>query len=107
MNLNISYDSNTQANAPAAFFSAVNYVATLFDNTFTTNATVNIELGYGNFPLNNSLVSPLGESEQSSVQTVGYTQARQQLMAQGAPGAGTLPATAPISGNLVMGTAQE
>jgi hypothetical protein len=26
MNLNISYDSNTQSSAPSAFFGAVNYV---------------------------------------------------------------------------------
>jgi hypothetical protein len=56
MNLNISYDSNTLNNAPAAFFSAVNYVRDLFDSLFTNNVTLNVELGYGIFPLDGSIV---------------------------------------------------
>ena len=55
MNLNISYGSTS--GAPAAFFSAVNYVVGLFDATFTNNATVNIEIGYGAFPFDGSTVS--------------------------------------------------
>ena len=39
MNLNISYDPNTLNNAPAAFFSAVNYVRNLFGPLFTNNVT--------------------------------------------------------------------
>ena len=58
MNLNISYGSTS--GAPAAFFSAVNYVVGLFDATFTNNATVNIEIGYGAFPFDGSTVPPLG-----------------------------------------------
>ena len=54
MNLNISYGSTS--GAPAAFFSAVNYVVGLFDATFTNNATVNIEIGYGTFPSDGSTV---------------------------------------------------
>lgn len=54
MNLNISYGSTS--GAPAAFFSAVNYVVGLFDATFTNNATVNIEIGYGAFPFDGSTV---------------------------------------------------
>ena len=56
MNLNISYDAATQGSAPSAFFSAVNYVVGLFDATFTNNATVNIEIGYGAFPFDGSTV---------------------------------------------------
>ena len=41
MNLNISYSSNTLTNAPAAFFSAVNYVVNAFDSLFTNAVTVN------------------------------------------------------------------
>ena len=55
MNLNISYGSTS--GAPAAFSSAVNYVVGLFDATFTNNATVNIEIGYGAFPFDGSTVS--------------------------------------------------
>ena len=61
MNLNISYDSNTLNNAPAAFFNAVNYVSNLFDSLFTNNVTVNVEIGYGTFPRDNSIVPALGE----------------------------------------------
>jgi hypothetical protein len=107
MNLNISYDSNTLNNAPAAFFSAVNYVRDLLDGLFTNNVTVNVELGYGRFPLDNSIVPALGESEQNHVISVGYSQASQHLVNEGAPGSGTLSATSPISGLLLMGSAQE
>ena len=107
MNLNISYDSNTLNNAPAAFFDAVNYVSNLFDSLFTNNVTVNVEIGYGRFPLDGSIVPALGESEQNHVTSVGYSQALQHLANQGAPGSGTLSALSPISGVLLMGSAQE
>ena len=67
MNLNVSYDSATQGSAPSSFFSAVNYVVGLFDATFTNNATVNIEIGYGIFPSDGSTVPPLGESKQPNM----------------------------------------
>src|SRR5947207_12131703 len=54
MNLNISYSSNTLTNAPAAFFSAVNYVVNAFDSLFTNAVTVNVQIGYGTFPLDRS-----------------------------------------------------
>ena len=68
MNLDISYDAATQGSAPSAFFSAVNYVVGLFDATFTNNATVNIEIGYGAFPFDGSTVPPLAESAGSQRQ---------------------------------------
>jgi len=107
MNLNISYSSNTLTNAPAAFFSAVNYVREIFDSLFTNNVTVNVEIGYGRFPLDNSIVPALGESEQNHVTSVGYSQVVQDLVNQGAPGSGILSASSPISGVLIMGSAQE
>ncbi len=107
MNLNISYDPNTLNNAPATFFSAVNYVRNFFDSLFTNNVIVNVEIGYGTFPLDNSIVPALGESEQNHVTSVGYSQIVQDLVHQGAPGSGTLSASSPISGVLIMGSAQE
>ena len=107
MNLNISYDSNTLKSAPSAFFTAVNYAVNLLDATFTNNATVNIEIGYGNFPYDNSVVPALGESIQNNLAYASYAQAVQQLTNQGAPGFNTLPINAPIGGSLVMGSAQE
>jgi len=107
MQLNISYDANTLATAPSGFFSAVNYVVSLFDATFTNNAIVNIEVGYGNFPKDNSPVTPLGESEQSSAVFAGYSQVRQILVNEGAAGSNTLPLSSPLSSGLVLGSAQE
>src|ERR1051325_6889372 len=107
MNLNISYDANTLGNAPSAFFTDVNYVVNLFDTTFTNNATVNIEIGYGNFPYDNSAVPALGESLQNNLVYANYGQTLQQLTNEGAPGVNTLPGTAPISGSLVMASAEQ
>src|SRR3954449_10323566 len=107
MNLNITYDANTLRNAPSAFFAAVNYVVNLFDSTFTNNATVNIEIGYGNFHYDNSVVSALGESQQNNLAYASYSQSFQQLTNQGAPGSSTLPSAAPIGGSLAMASAQE
>src|SRR5207248_139793 len=107
MNLNISYSSNTLTTAPAAFFSAVNYVVNAFDSLFTNNVTVNVQIGYGTFPLDNSIVPALGESEQNHVTAIGYTQVVQHLLNEAAPGSGTLSASSPISGVLLMGSAEE
>ena len=107
LNLNVSYDSNTLNNAPAAFFNAVNYVSNLFDSLFNKHVLVNVEIGYGTFPLDNSMVPALRESEQNHVTSVGYSQVVQHLVNQGAPGSGTLSASSPVSGVLLMGSAQE
>src|SRR6266852_6289548 len=56
MQINVTYDSNTLASAPSAFFATVNFVVNLFDTTFTNTATINIEVGYGKFPLDGSTV---------------------------------------------------
>src|SRR5205814_9016496 len=107
MNLTISYDANTLSTAPSGFFSAVNYVVNLFDAAFTANVTVNLQIGYGNFPYDNSVVPALGESMQNNLAFVSYGQAGRQLASEGAPGSSILPSTAPLSGSLVMGSAQE
>ena len=107
MNLNVSYDPNTLNNAPAAFFSAINYVRNFFDSLFTNNVTVNVEIGYGTFPLDNSIVPALGESEQNHVTSLGYSELVQHLVNEGAPGSGTLSASSPISGVLLTGSAEE
>jgi Ca2+-binding RTX toxin-like protein len=106
MNLEISYTAHAQSTAPAAFFNAVNYVVNLFDATFTNNATVNIQVGYGDFPLGGT-VPPLGESEQATPARGNYSQVRNALIAEGAAGSATLPVNSPISGSLELPTAQE
>src|SRR6266705_127075 len=108
MKLNVTYDSNALATAPAAFFSAVDYVVTLFNTIFTNTATVNIEVGYGDFPYDGSqLTSYLGLNQQNNVVSANYSEARQALIDEGAPGASTLPSTSPFRGQLEMGSAQE
>ena len=107
MDLNITYDANTLKSAPSAFFSAVNDVVSLFDATFTNSVTVNIEIGYGTFPFDNSAVPALSESRQNGVVSANYAQIKQALINEGAPGATILPALAPLTGNLETGSAQE
>ena len=98
----VTYDQNTLNTAPSGFFSAVNYVVSLFDVTFTNNVTVNIKIGYGTFPYDNSSVPALGESEQNGLVWGDYLQVRQALINEGAPGSSTLPASSPLRGNLAI-----
>jgi len=107
MNLNITYDTETLNSAPSAFFSTLNYVASLFDSTFTNNTTVNIEIGYGHFPYDNSVAPALGESAQNNLTWGNYSQVRQALVNLGAPGANTLPSSSPLGGGLVIDSAEE
>ncbi|MGE5271792.1 MAG: NF038122 family metalloprotease [Thiohalocapsa sp.] len=107
MNIKVTYDANTFATAPAAFYSAVDYVVNLLDSTFTNPATVNIEVGYGQFPLDGSTVTALGESQQNNVVAVDYGKVRNILVGGGAAGSSTLPTFAPLSGELLVGSAQE
>jgi hypothetical protein len=108
MQLNVTYDANTLATAPSEFFTAVNYVVALFDATFTNTATVSVEVGYGDFPFDGSpLTSDLGESQQNHIVSAGYSQVRQALVDENAPGASTLPSSSPISGTLQLGSAEE
>src|SRR5712691_8123489 len=107
MQINVTYDSNTLATAPSAFFAAVNFVVNLFDTTFTNTATINIEVGYGKFPLDGSTVAPLGESEQNNDVFADYSLVKNTLVSEGAPGANTLPSSSPISSQLVLGSAAE
>jgi hypothetical protein len=107
MNLNITYDPNTPSTAPAAFFTAVNHVVNLYDTTFTNNVTVNIEVGYGDLPSDKSVVPPLGESNYYFDYGLSYSQVRQILLNESAPGSSTLPSTAPLAGSLTINTAEE
>ncbi len=108
MNLNVTYDANTLATAPADFYAATNYVVNLFDSTFTNNANISIEIGYGDFPYDGSqLTSDLGESQQNNIVSASYSEVTQALVNEGAPGASTLPSNSPINGTLELGSAQE
>src|SRR5439155_17750696 len=108
MQLNVTYDANTLATAPSGFFSAVNAVVALFHAIFTNNASINIVVGYGDFPYDGSLLtSDLGVSQQNNVVSGNYAQVTQLLAGEGAAGASTLPSSSPISGTLELGSAQQ
>jgi hypothetical protein len=47
-------------NAPAGFSAAVDYVVNLFDNLYTANVTVYINVDYGQIDSTNATVPPLG-----------------------------------------------
>jgi hypothetical protein len=105
MNLNITYDQVTLNTAPSTFFTAVNYVVNLFDSTFTNNVTINIKIGYGELPYDNSVMPPLGKSV-CIFSNPTYLQVRQILTNEAAAGSDTLPLVPPITGNLTLTTAQ-
>ena len=87
--------------APAAFYTAVDYVVNYYDSLFTNNVTITINVGYGQIlnPFSDkpeSLSSgDLGESYQSDLTTQGYMQTVSALQNENAPGSSTLPANAP------------
>jgi autotransporter passenger strand-loop-strand repeat protein len=110
LSINISYDSSVSS-APSGFIAAINYVVALYEKDFSNAATINIDAGYGeisapnaNTPLDSG---NLGQSYFYYGPTVSYAQARQALIAEGAPGADTLPATNPFDSPVYMVTAQE
>lgn len=105
MQIKVTYDANTLANAPAAFYTAVDYVVNLFDTSFSNPATINIEVGYGDFPLDGSTVAPLGESEQNTLSSADYATVKNLLAGENTAGSLTLPSSSPLSGGLVIDSA--
>lgn len=108
MNLVVNFDQNTST-LPSGFVSAVNYVVDLFDATFTANVTVTIDVGYGEVDGQRLPRGALGESQENGLTQVSYSAVRNALIAQGAPGAATLPTSPPpgAPSRLLMGTAEE
>ena len=102
--LNVTFDQSVNS-APSGFVSAVNYVVSYFDSLFTTTATININVGYGEV---NGTALPggyLGESETNYFGET-YNAVKSALLAQNAPGASTLPTTSPAAGTLYVGSAE-
>ena len=102
--LNVTFDQSVNS-APSGFVSAVNYVVSYFDSLFTTTATININVGYGEV---NGTAMPggyLGESETNYFGET-YNAVKSALLAQNAPGASTLPTTSPAAGTLYLGSAE-
>ena len=61
MNLILDYDASCDA-APAAFERVLNHVALIFDDTFTTDATVTVAVGFGEIDGQPLEAFALGES---------------------------------------------
>src|SRR5580704_8036201 len=62
MQIDITWDAST-SRAPAAFTAAINYVVQFFDQEFTNNITVNIDVGWGEIDGQRLESDALGESE--------------------------------------------
>jgi hypothetical protein len=94
-------------NAPAGFDAAVKYVTNLYDNLFSANVTLYINVDYGLVNSNNQAVPPLGESTFNEYD-FSYDTVRQALINVDAPGSDTLPTTDPFpNATLWRTTAQE
>jgi hypothetical protein len=85
--------------APAAFYTAVDYVVNLFDNLFSNKATININVGYGSILTDGqtqSLGGAFGASYNYGQTIESYSKVAAALKAENAPGASTLPANMPF-----------
>jgi hypothetical protein len=93
MQIDITYLQNTSS-LPTGFVTAVNYVVNTLDSLFTNNITLNIDVSYENLGS-----GVLGESEAAQQISASYSSVKAALVAEGAPGSSTLPASSPYSTN--------
>src|SRR5262249_13609761 len=94
-------------NAPTGFDAAVKYVTNLYDNLFTANVTVYINVDYGIIDSTNQAVPPLGRSNWNLNQ-FSYSTVRQALIHMGAAGSHTPPTTSLFpNATLWLTTAQQ
>lgn len=105
MQINVSYDQNPNT-LPTGFVNAVNYVVNYLDTTFVANVTITLHVGYGEVAGTALSSGTLGESYVDNYVSASYSSVRNALLAQGAPGASTLPATSPLQGTLYMSPAE-
>ena len=96
MNLNLIYDSSTSS-APAGFLTAMNYVVSWLDSTFTNPVTVNINVGWGEVHGQALVPGALGESITSSSQLYSYSQILNALIANNAKSATDITADASLA----------
>src|ERR1019366_3521062 len=104
MQINVTLDQSV-GSSPTGFVSAVNYVVNYFDTLFTNNATININVGYGEVD-----GSALGSSALGSSITnyfgASYSSIKSALVAENAPGSSTLPSSSPLAGSPVLSQAE-
>lgn len=104
MEINITYDSSVNS-APAGFEAGVTAAVQYLESEFTNPVTINIDVGYGEVHGQSLGSDALGESSASYV-SESYSAVRSALLAEGAPGASTLPVNSPDQGTLEMSTAE-
>src|ERR1019366_6054242 len=97
MQINLTWDQSV-GSSPTGFVSAVNYVVNYFDTLFTNNATININVGYGEVAGSALGSNALGSSLSMYV-GASYNSLRSALLAENAPGSSTLPSTSPLAGS--------
>jgi hypothetical protein len=99
MIFNISFDSSVSG-APSGFVSTVNAVAQFFQNAYSDNVTVNINVGFGEIA--GQTVTALGQSL-TFLNSYTYTQVRNALVgdaktADDSTAINTLPSSSPLAG---------
>jgi hypothetical protein len=104
MILNVNFDQAISS-LPTGFVSAVNYVVNYFDNLFTNNATITINVGWGEVGGSTLPSNALGASI-SNYLSESYSSTRNALLAHNASGSSTLPTTSPLGGTLYMTQAE-
>jgi Hint domain len=100
LDINVVWGPGAADNAaPADFYTAVDYVVNLFDNLFTNDVAININVGYGQILIGNQVIAlqgaEIGLSGRTNYVTASYSQVAAALQQQNAPGASALPATSP------------
>src|SRR5256714_6012845 len=99
MIFNINFDASV-GSAPSLFRTVVNAVAQFFQNAYSDNVTVNINVGYGE--IGGQTVTALGQSS-TFLNTYTYDQVSNALLsdaktADDSAAVGTLPGTSPLAG---------
>ena len=105
MQIDITYDASVNS-APSAFKMDIGIAVQYLENEFTNPVTINIDVGYGEIYGQPLQSDDLGESEWTEDVPESYSTVRNILIAQGAPGASTLPAGSPDQGTLYISPAE-
>ena len=107
MNFQLQFDASVTNNNPyaAAFENAAQYVANLFNATFTNNVTVTLSVGFGTYGVENTAVpaTAVGINQPNGAAFFNYDAVRAALAANGAPSA-SLPTYDPTNGHGVLVT---
>ncbi len=109
--INVTYDQ-APSTLPSGFVAAINYVVSYYESIFTSSATVNIDVGYGEIDGQSLGSGALGESE-TYIDSDSYSQVVTALKSNATSSAqqaayATLPATSPLTnGTLWLATAEE